>query len=262
MHHTNQSIRPESPIHPGTETDGPSPCRKQPAPTTAFHNAHWMAMALACVWLGAGCQTQNVPDAALNSPAFQTSAGGASPSAFASADLMASAASSTSTNAMVLREGDTVRITFPGAPNLNTAQLIRRDGQITLPMGGELKAAGRTPAELEAELLKIFAPQLQFKEVVVSVDSSFFPVFVTGAVLRPGKIVSDRPITALEAIMEAGGFDYLKANLKAVVVVRQEQGQVRNFKLNLKLPLEGKPSEPFYLKPSDIVYVKERFSFF
>ena len=133
---------------------------------------------------------------------------------------------------------------------------------MTLPTGGELKAVGKRPTELEADLLKVYGPQLQFKEVVIALESSAFPVFVTGAVLRPGRIMSDRPITALEAIMEAGGFDYTKANLKAVVIVRREEGQVRNFKLNLKLPLEGKPSEPFYLNPSDIVYINERFSFF
>jgi len=81
-------------------------------------------------------------------------------------------------------------------------------------------------------------------------------------VLRPGKILSDRPITVLEAIMEAGGFDYSKANLKSVRIVRHEGNEVRNFKVNLKLPLEGKRSEPFYLKPSDIVFVPERFTWF
>jgi len=47
-----------------------------------------------------------------------------------------------------------------------------------------------------------------------------------------GKIMSDRPITALEAIMEAGGFDYTKANLKAVTVIRTENGQTEHHKLN------------------------------
>ncbi len=45
---------------------------------------------------------------------------------------------------IVLREGDSVRISFPGAPNLNSVQLIRRDGRITLPLIGEFQAAGLT----------------------------------------------------------------------------------------------------------------------
>jgi protein involved in polysaccharide export with SLBB domain len=85
---------------------------------------------------------------------------------------------------------------------------------------------------------------------------------VTGAVLRPGKIMSNRPITALEAIMEAGGVDYAKANLKAVTVTRLEGGQFKTYTLNLKLVLDGQQTKPFYLKPSDIVKVPERFSWF
>ncbi|HXI53018.1 MAG TPA: hypothetical protein VNH84_15990, partial [Candidatus Saccharimonadales bacterium] len=65
------------------------------------------------------------------------------------------------------------------------------------------------------------------------------------------------------AVMEAGGFDYAKANLKAVTVLRQEEGgQVVNYKLNFKDTLRGPKSEPFYLKPSDIIYVPEKFSWF
>ena len=164
--------------------------------------------------------------------------------------------------AITLREGDVVKIAFPGAPSLDTTQQIRRDGKIALSPVGEIAVVGMTPAELEKEVLKLYSSQLVSKEVAVTVVSSSFPVFVTGAVIRPGKISSDHPITALEAIMEAGGFDYTKANLKAVVVVRHEEGRVKSYTLNLKLVLQGKQSEPFYLKPSDIIYVPEKFAWF
>ena len=247
-------MKNESPPHSIPETIGQAGCRRRCGLAVGPRSVTGAALALVGLWLGAGCQTQNLSDDVFQRHEFKSL-----PKPALAEDTKTTPASTT---AIVLREGDTVRITFPGAPNLNTVQQVRRDGQITLPTGGELKAVGRKPTELEADLLKVYGPQLQFKEVVVALESSAFPVFVTGAVLRPGRIMSDRPITALEAIMEAGGFDYTKANLKAVVIVRHEEGQVKNFKLNLKLPLEGKQSEPFYLKPSDIVYVKERFSFF
>ena len=163
---------------------------------------------------------------------------------------------------ITLREGDVLKISFPGAPNLNTSQQIRRDGKIVLPVVGEVIAAGLSPAELQQQLLTLYSPELLSKEVTVAVESSSFTIFVTGAVIKPGKVLSDHPITALEAIMEAGGFDYAKANLKAVVVVRNENGRTRNYTLNLKQVLQGNDNEPFYLKPSDIVYVKERFAWF
>jgi polysaccharide export outer membrane protein len=164
--------------------------------------------------------------------------------------------------AQALREGDVLKISFPGAPNLDTTQQVRRDGRITLSMVGEVKAADLTPTELEKQLVQLYAPQLLTKEVTVTVVSSSFGVFVTGAVVRPGKIMSDRPITALEAVMEAGGFESAKADMKAVVVIRNEGGRTKNYTLNLQLVLEGQQSEQFYLKPSDIVYVPERFSWF
>ena len=161
-----------------------------------------------------------------------------------------------------LLAGDILKISFPGTPNLDTTQPIRRDGRIALQLVGEIQAAGMTPMELEKTLIDLYSSQLVSRKVSVTVVSSTFPIFVTGAVLRPGKIQSDRPLTALEAVMEAGGFDYAKANLKAITVIRHQDGEVKNFTLNLKLPLRGRPSTPFYLKPSDIVYVPEKFSWF
>jgi polysaccharide export outer membrane protein len=163
---------------------------------------------------------------------------------------------------IVLREADVLRIAFPGSANLDTVQTIRRDGKITLPIVGEVVASGKTPAELEKELIGLYASQLvSSKEITVTVVSASFPVFVTGAVQKPGKILSDHPITVLEAIMECGGFDYSKANLKAVRIIRNQDKQT-NYRVNLKGVLNGSPIDVFYLQPSDIVYVPERFTWF
>lgn len=164
---------------------------------------------------------------------------------------------------VLLREGDVLKISFPGAPNLNINNLqIQRDGKIKLQLVGEVNAAGMTTAQLEKELSEKYKSQLTSPEVTVAVESSSFSVFVTGAVIKPGKISSNHPITALEAIMEAGGFDNVKANMKAVKVIRNEGGKTTNFTLDLKRVIDGMDTQPFYLKPSDIVYVKERFVIF
>jgi polysaccharide biosynthesis/export protein len=165
-------------------------------------------------------------------------------------------------DAFSLHEGDVVKISFPDAPTLDTTQQIRRDGKIELSLVGEVQAAGYAPDQLEKELLKLYAPQLLSKQVNVTVVSSSFPVFVSGSVLRPGKVVSDRPLTVLQAIMEAGGFDHATADLKAVVVSRIENGQARKYTVNVQAVLEGKSTASFYLKPSDVVYVPEKFSWF
>src|SRR5262245_1038807 len=154
-----------------------------------------------------------------------------------------------------LAEGDTLSITFPGSPDLNTAQRIRRDGKIDLKTVGEIQAVGKTPKELEKEILKLYEKDLVLKEVSVMLQSISYPVFVTGSVMHPGKVMAERPIHVLEAVVEAGGFDNAKANIRKVVVLRNEEGQLKRFVLNLKSLLEGKNKRLFYLRPNDIVYV-------
>ncbi|HEY1787953.1 MAG TPA: polysaccharide biosynthesis/export family protein [Verrucomicrobiae bacterium] len=165
-------------------------------------------------------------------------------------------------DALTLREGDTLNISFPGSTTLDTTQQIRPDGKIVLPLIGEVAAAGKAPEALQNELLKMYQPQATVKQVMVSVQSPTIPIYVTGAVLRPGPIAVNHPISVLDAVMEAGGFDYTKANLKGVVIVRQQTDRTVRYKLNLKKVLSGSEGGPFYLKPYDIVYVPERFTWF
>ncbi|MBU6410091.1 MAG: polysaccharide biosynthesis/export family protein [Verrucomicrobia bacterium] len=166
------------------------------------------------------------------------------------------------TNSIILREGDVVSVTFPASASLNTTEPIRFDGKIVLPLVGEVQAAGLTPESLHEKLIQLYAPQISTKQIVVTLQSYSLSVYVTGAVVRPGKITSNRPLSALEAIMEACGFDYNTANLKAVEVIRQQGNTLKHYKLNLKRDLTGKATKPFYLEPSDILYVPQKFSWF
>jgi polysaccharide export outer membrane protein len=221
--------------------------RAKSGPTSGLLGLVLLPLAL----LLAGCQTQQ-----------DSQSSKAEMAAFSNISATAPGATTTNNDLLVLHEGDTLSVTFAGAPDLNTIATIRRDGRITLKSLGEIKAAGLTPPELEKELIRQFGSQLQTKEVSVAVQASTFPVYVTGAVLKPGKILTDRPITALAAIMEAGGFDYTKANLKAVRVLRNENSQTQHFTLNLKPVLNAQASDQFYLRPGDIVYVPEKFTLF
>lgn len=153
-----------------------------------------------------------------------------------------------------LEPGDTLEINLLGAPDLDTTQKIRRDGFITLRLIGEVRAAGKTPDMLRKELERLYSSQLQIKEVAVYVRSSG-PVFVGGSVMNSGEITVEHPITALEAIMKAGGFDTSLAEVSRVVVIRHEAGERSAYEIDFKPVLKGKKGFPFYLKPYDIVYV-------
>jgi protein involved in polysaccharide export with SLBB domain len=118
-----------------------------------------------------------------------------------------------------------------------------------------------TPHEFEAMLLKLYDNQLLDKEVTVSVPSSIFILYVTGAVSHSGKLTSDRHLTPLQAVLEAG-IDNIRSNLKDVIVIRTtDDGNTQRFKLDLNKVLKhGEPSDPFTLQPLDIIFVPEKFS--
>ena len=161
-----------------------------------------------------------------------------------------------------LRAGDVVRIAFPRSPALDLTQQIRRDGKINLYLVGEVNAAGLTPAELETRLVASYASEIVSHEVRVTVVSSAFSVFVTGAVLRPGRLNAERTLTAFDAIMEAGGFDLARADTRAVRIIRQNEGRAITFTFDARAVLEGRAGEPFPLQPFDTIFVPERFTWF
>jgi polysaccharide biosynthesis/export protein len=153
-----------------------------------------------------------------------------------------------------LAEGDVVKLFFPGVPEYNSTQKIRTDGKLSLPLIGEVHAAGRTLAALQADLTARYKPKLQNAEVVVSLETSGTPVIISGAVASPGKFVLDRRTTLLEAIMGAGGFtDY--ARKKKVRLIRVVNGQYQTWVYDMSGGLTGKPTPLVYVKGGDLVHV-------
>ena len=143
----------------------------------------------------------------------------------------------------VLAAGDEISIAFSGAPELNTKQKIAPNGKVSLPPPvGDVSAAGRSINSLQASLTSLYQPHLQDPTVVVSLETAASGVYVSGEVLRPGK--------------EAGGFTKF-ANPKQVMVIRKQGGKQQRYVLNMNDTLAGYESSPFYLRPYDVVYVKQ-----
>jgi polysaccharide biosynthesis/export protein len=167
----------------------------------------------------------------------------------------------TSQTPSFLVAGDSVRISFPAAPELNQTQKIGSDGTLSLPLVGEVAAAGKTVGELQVELARLYKPQLQDNEVLVTLDTRAVPVVVSGAVQKPGKIVFERPATVLEAIMEAGGFTP-EADLKKVSLIRIVKGEHESQIIDLRALMQGKPIPAIYCSGGDVIYVPEKLLLF
>jgi len=159
--------------------------------------------------------------------------------------------------AVCLATGDTIKLTFPGSPEYNQTQKIRSDGKISLALIGEIDAAGRKIGPFQQELSRLYEKHLQNSEVVVALETGNSPVYVSGAVSHPGRIVIDGPMTALEAIMEAGGFIQNSSDPKKVRLIRIENGRYTTHILDLSMALKGQSSTALYLKPKDVIFVPE-----
>jgi protein involved in polysaccharide export with SLBB domain len=167
----------------------------------------------------------------------------------------------TSQTPSYLVAGDVVKISFPAAPELNQTQKIGSDGSLSLPLIGEVAASGKTVGQLQAELARLYKPQLQDNEVIVNLDTRAVPVVVSGAVQKPGKIVFERPATVVEAIMEAGGFTP-EANLAKVSLIRIVKGEHESQVIDLRALLKGKPTPAIYCSGGDVIYVPEKLLLF
>lgn len=154
-----------------------------------------------------------------------------------------------------LSAGDKVRVAYPGAPEFNQIIKVQADGKIGLPIVGNVEAAGRTASSLQSSLTAMYEKHLNDPTVFVSIEEPSATVYVSGEVTTPGKVPLDRSITALEAVMEVGGFSKL-ANRKKVYVIRNEAGRQKRYVLNLNNPLSGYDSQAFYLRPYDVVFVE------
>ena len=162
---------------------------------------------------------------------------------------------------LTVEAGDEIELRFFDTPELNFAQVVRPDGKVSLDLIGDVKVAGYTPAQVRKALMAEYEKQLQTKEVTVVVRSHA-SIYVSGAVNTPGTQPLMRPTTALQAIMEAGGFVALDADTRNVVVIRQVDGRSKSFVVNCKKALESTLSDPFYLLPNDIINVPQTTTYF
>jgi protein involved in polysaccharide export with SLBB domain len=185
------------------------------------------------------------------------------PQAAGATNTTNSTSANASTNSVTLHEGDIVAVKFPGAVELDTVQTIRADGKITFAGAPDVKISGLTTDQAGKAILDAVGNQIKVKEISVTVQNQAFVLYITGSVGRPGRLVSDRPLTVLQAVLDAG-VDAAKSNLKKVLIIRAEDGHYLYKTLDLDQIIKQKATavDPFELKSNDNIYVPERFSWF
>jgi len=156
-----------------------------------------------------------------------------------------------------LHAGDVLDIKFFHMPELNETLPIRPDGKISLQLVDEVTAAGLTPAELDALLTERYADSLENPELTIIVRTfTSQRVYVGGEVNAPTMLPLAADLTALQAIIQAGGLKST-AELSNIVIIRNRgTATPKLISLNLKeaSTAKGAPAQ-VPLHPGDIVMV-------
>jgi polysaccharide export outer membrane protein len=126
---------------------------------------------------------------------------------------------------------------------------------ISLPLLGDVQAAGLTPLQLGdriTTMLKKFVQDPNVSVVVSQIHSKV--VYLLGEVGKKGPIEMTPGMTLLEAIGSAGGLsDY--ANAKKIYILRDEAGKHEKIPVHFKEALKGDSTLNLVLKPGDTIVV-------
>ena len=116
---------------------------------------------------------------------------------------------------------------------------VRPDGKITIPLVGDLQAAGLTPLQLTADLRDRLGKYINSPDVTVMVTAVLSKkYYMDGEFARPGQYPLVTPITVREAISIAGGFKEF-ANPRKIKIVRAD----KVYRFNYKEVMNGKKLE-------------------
>jgi len=167
---------------------------------------------------------------------------------------------------------DKLEIKFFYNPELNEGVTIRPDGRIALQLIGEVSAIRLTPLELKTLLEQKYQGILKHPEITIIVRQ-FTParIYVGGQVQHPGEIPLTGHLTALQAILQAGGFTHGARKGSVIVLRNNGRPQPQMIKIDLEKQLawseqtdevglgEIKPLNAFDipLQDNDIVFIPQ-----
>lgn len=175
----------------------------------------------------------------------------------ATAPVPAAAATAIRPDAYVIGAEDVISVYVWKEPDMSKTVPVRPDGMISLPLVGEVKAAGYTPVQLQdvlAEGMKKYISDPQVTVVVERVDSLNFNI--VGEVNKPGYYPLTRRLTVLDGISLAGGFRDFAKTKKIYVLRTSASGTQERLPFNYKQVIKGEnPQQNIELQPRDTIVV-------
>jgi polysaccharide export outer membrane protein len=157
----------------------------------------------------------------------------------------------------IIGNDDVLAINVWKEADLSRSTQVRSDGKISLPLIGEVQAAGRTPLQLEQDITTRLLNYITKPEVTIIVEQINSEKFnVLGQVVKPGSYSLALAPTVVDAIAIAGGTrDFAKQ--KSIYILRQNPGGGESrIAFNYKDFIKGNPlQQNVKLQPHDTVVV-------
>jgi polysaccharide export outer membrane protein len=158
----------------------------------------------------------------------------------------------------VIGASDILHITVWKNAELTGDARVRPDGTITMPLIGDIVAAGRTPSMLKGEITKRLSNYIKDESSIVSVavsDVNSYRFTVSGNVEHAGVLLSKYYVTASEAIAMAGGLNKF-ANPHKLVIIRNDAQGFRRIPLDYERIASGQhPNEDVVMLTGDTLFV-------
>jgi polysaccharide biosynthesis/export protein len=140
--------------------------------------------------------------------------------------------------------------------DLSRTVSVRPDGKISLPLIGDVQAAGLTSSKLRdsiEERLREYKETPGVSIIIREVNS--FSVFVLGEVVRPGKFQLRSETTLLQALTLSGGFTQY-AGSDRIILLRRIAGRETRRQIRFSDIVNGKdPDANVVLQPGDTIVV-------
>lgn len=157
--------------------------------------------------------------------------------------------------AYVIGVGDVLHVSVWKNPDLEATVPVRPDGMVTMPLVGDVRAAGWRPEELQRALTKAFERYVAAPAVSVVVKEIHSrQVFVTGEVANPGAYDLQPRTKLMQAIAMAGGVTAFAKD--RVIVLRDTAGGDVRFEMRLSAIVGGRrPLDNIVLQAGDTVIV-------
>lgn len=154
-----------------------------------------------------------------------------------------------------LGTADNIRVNVWKNSDLSQTVTIGPDGFVSLPLLGDVHAAGLTANQLAKDLSSRLTSYMVNAQVTVSVvEIRSRQVFITGQVGKPGSYPLIVPITVLQLIAQAGGLNTF-ASRKGIFILRGTPGNVQRLKFNYTSAIHGDVKQNINLQPGDTVII-------